>query len=56
VDARDRLGNIAQIKALIDGGFEGAFSYEPFSPEVHSLKDPKAALRASMDYIAKAVA
>ena len=36
VDADDRLGNIEQIRALLDAGYDGAFSYEPFSPEVHA--------------------
>jgi 2-keto-myo-inositol isomerase len=51
VDARDRLGNVEQIRALLDSGFSGAFSYEPFSPLVHALTDPQAAIRESFDFI-----
>ena len=55
VDVHDRLGNVAQIGALLDAGYEGAFSYEPFSPSVHALDDPETALRTSMDFISAAV-
>lgn len=55
VDADDRLGNVAQIRALLDAGYSGAFSFEPFAPSVHALSDPRAALAASMEYIASRV-
>ncbi len=55
VDARDRLGNIAQIRALTQAGYTGAFSYEPFSPLVHALADPEKALRESFDFITAGV-
>jgi 2-keto-myo-inositol isomerase len=48
----DRLGNVEQVATLQAAGWNGAVSYEAFSPEVHALKDPAAALRASMDYMA----
>jgi 2-keto-myo-inositol isomerase len=51
VDARDRLGNIEQIRALMKAGYAGAFSYEPFSRLVHALADPQAAIRESMNFI-----
>jgi 2-keto-myo-inositol isomerase len=51
VDAGDRLGNIAQIKALIAAGYQGPFSFEPFSEDVQAIADPAAALKASMDFI-----
>lgn len=47
----DRLGNLDQIAALQAAGWNGPVSYEAFSPEVHALTDPEAALRASMEYI-----
>ena len=56
VDSHDRLGNIDQIRALIDAGYAGAFSYEPFSQLVHAFSDPEKEMRASMDYIRAAVA
>jgi 2-keto-myo-inositol isomerase len=52
VDDRDRLENVAQIRALAARGFDGPFSFEPFAPEVHALADPEAALRASMEHVA----
>lgn len=55
VDEQDRLGNIAQIRKLLSLGYTGAFSYEPFSPDVHKLADPAPALRRSMDYITSAI-
>lgn len=51
VDAKDRLGNLAQIRRLLDAGFDGPFSFEPFAPEVHELPDGAAAIRSSMDHI-----
>lgn len=51
VDAADRLQNIAQIRALIAEGYDGAFSFEPFAAEVHDAPDPEAALKQSMDFI-----
>ena len=56
VDGRDRLGNVAQIAALRDGGYTGPISYEPFAPSVHAMPDPRAALLASMDDIRQGVA
>lgn len=52
VDAGDRLGNLDQIVALRAGGYTGPLSFEAFSPLVHALADPAAALRASMTFIA----
>jgi 2-keto-myo-inositol isomerase len=49
----DRLGNIAQIEALQAAGWNGPVSFEAFAPEVHALADPEAALRASMDLMAR---
>jgi 2-keto-myo-inositol isomerase len=51
VDARDRLGNVEQIRVLTQAGYTGAFSYEPFSPLVHALTDPETAIRESFDFI-----
>lgn len=51
VDERDRLDNLGQIAALLAGGYEGAFSCECFSPEVHALPDPAVALAQCFDFI-----
>lgn len=50
----DRVGNIARLRAMVDAGYQGFVSMEPFSPETQ--QDPKIAerLRASLDYVASA--
>jgi len=55
VDGKDRLDNVGQVRALIAGGYEGPFSFEPFAAEVHALADPATALKASMAFIVKQV-
>lgn len=47
----DRLDNAGQIRALLAQGYEGPFSFEPFSPEIQALSDPQTAIRQSMDFI-----
>lgn len=56
VDDRDRLGNVEQIAALLAGGYEGAFSYECFSPEVHALADPAERIARSFEFIRSGLA
>jgi 2-keto-myo-inositol isomerase len=56
VDGRDRLGNVAQLRALAAAGYEGAVSFECFAPEVHGAADPASALRRSMEFIRAEVA
>ncbi len=51
VDGEDRLDNAGQADFLIHSGYKGLFSFEPFAPSVHSLADPKTALRDSMNYL-----
>jgi 2-keto-myo-inositol isomerase len=51
VDARDRLGNVAQIKALQAAGYKGLFSFEPFANEVQELADPQTALAESIAWL-----
>lgn len=51
VDGHDRVENLPQIRALLDAGFEGPYSFEPFATEVHDLTDPARALRDSLGYI-----
>lgn len=55
VDRSDRLDNAGQMKALLAGGYQGPFSFEPFSPDVHTLEAPASALRQSMEYLAEQV-
>lgn len=56
VGAKDRLGNIEQLKQLLAQGYNGIFSFEPFSQDIWQLKDPISAVRTSMDYIRSALA
>ena len=55
VDAEDRLENIAQIKALEEAGYDGAYSFEPFAKEVHDLRNVADAVKRSMDYISASI-
>lgn len=50
----DRVGNVAQLKALIAAGYEGFVSMEPFSPATQQDPDLTARLRASLDYVTAA--
>jgi 2-keto-myo-inositol isomerase len=51
VTTDDRIGNVAQIRALVAGGYTGFLSFEPFSPAVQALADPAAAIRESMEVL-----
>lgn len=51
VDAGDRIGNLAQLKALRAGGYRGAVSFEPFAASVHDSPTIEADLRASVAYV-----
>ncbi len=55
VDSKDRLENIAQIRAMNAGGYQGPYSFEPFADEVHDLSDPEASVRESMDYVSSRI-
>jgi 2-keto-myo-inositol isomerase len=52
VNAADRLGNIAQIGALLAAGYDGPISYECFSPVTQAMADPYSELKRSIDFIA----
>lgn len=56
VDGADRLENIPQIRKLIELGYTGPFSFEPFSEEVHALSDPETALAETMGFVRETVA
>ncbi|MGJ7041184.1 2-keto-myo-inositol isomerase [Shinella sp. BE166] len=47
----DRLGNISEIKALLAAGYSGPLSFEPFSPAVHDVGDPQAAVAESVAFL-----
>lgn len=37
VDESDRVGNVESVRKLRRSGYDGAFSFEPFSPSVHDV-------------------
>ena len=51
VDAGDMIDNVGQIKKLSAGGYEGAFSFEPFATIVHQDANIACSLAASRDYL-----
>lgn len=51
VDTHDRLGNVAQLRALRAGGYAGPASLEVFAPEIHDIHDPATALAGSLAFI-----
>ncbi|MBL1378110.1 TIM barrel protein [Zobellella iuensis] len=55
VGPADRLDNIGQIRTLLQAGYQGYFSFEPFAREVCELDQPLPAVQASMDFIAEGV-
>jgi len=55
VDNNDRLDNVGQLKALIDGGYSGCVSMEAFAPQVHAATDLNKRLSDSFNYLISAV-
>jgi 2-keto-myo-inositol isomerase len=51
VGPKDRLGNVAQIRALRAAGYSGHLSFEPFAEELRTLRDPARAIAESMQFI-----
>jgi 2-keto-myo-inositol isomerase len=51
VDAHDMIDNKGQVKALMDAGYKGHVSFEPFSAEVHKSKKIARDVARSMDYL-----
>jgi len=51
VGPEDRLDNVGQIKKLVDAGYTGYFSFEPFSAPVWDLIDHVAATKESIKFI-----
>ncbi len=56
VGADDRLGNAPQLRRLLDAGYSGYVSFEPFAESVAAAPDIEAELAASMAYLRDAVA
>ncbi len=55
VGPRDRLGNVAQLRTLLDGGYAGYVSFEPFADAIITAPDIELRLRASMAYLSAAI-
>ena len=47
----DLLGNIRQLKELLDRGYTGIVSYEPFASEVSEAENIEELLKSSMSFI-----
>jgi 2-keto-myo-inositol isomerase len=47
----DRIGNVAQIRALNQAGYAGLYSFEPFAAEVHDNHKPRQMIEDSIDFI-----
>lgn len=56
VGPQDRLGNVAQLRALLDAGYRGVVSFEPFADAIIGAEDIAARLERSMAYLSAAVA
>ncbi|MGF1617126.1 MAG: TIM barrel protein [Acidimicrobiia bacterium] len=52
----DRLGNAAQLRTLLDAGYRGAVSFEPFDEAIIGADDIEQQLARSMAYLSAAVA
>ncbi|WP_046077733.1 TIM barrel protein [Halomonas sp. HG01] len=51
VGEADRLDNVGQLRRLLDEGYDGYVSFEPFAEAVHAAADPVAELRQSMAFV-----
>lgn len=51
VDASDRIDNIGQIRALLQGGYGGPLSFEPFAASVHQSGRIAWDLRSSIQFV-----
>ena len=48
-----RFDSPSVFGALLDAGYRGSFSFEPFAASVHSAPDIAAALKASMELVSR---
>ena len=53
VGSANKLNNLEQIKTLLDRGYDGDFSFEPFSKEVHQMdiEEIKSSINESIQFI-----
>lgn len=57
VGSADRLGNVAQLRTLLDAGYRGYASFEPFAEQIAAAPaaEIEGQLRASMAFLQQAV-
>jgi 2-keto-myo-inositol isomerase len=51
VDAHDMIDNRGQVRRLIEGGYKGYVSFEPFNADVHKSRQIARDVARSMDYL-----
>jgi 2-keto-myo-inositol isomerase len=51
VDENDMIDNRGQVRRLIEAGYKGYVSFEPFAPSVHKDKAIARSIARSMDYL-----
>lgn len=51
VDTQDMIDNHGQVRKLIEAGYKGYVSFEPFAADVHKSKQIARELTRSMDYL-----
>jgi 2-keto-myo-inositol isomerase len=56
VGPQDRLGSVAQLRALLDDGYRGVVSFEPFADAIIGADDIEQQLARSIAYLSAAVA
>lgn len=55
IDADDMIDNRGQVKRLMDAGYKGYISFEPFASSVHKDKAIARSIARSMDYLEGAI-
>lgn len=51
IDENDRVRNVEQIAALLDGGYDGPFSFECTAPDIHNSSEVETEIRRSFEFI-----
>ncbi len=55
VGADDRLGSAGQVAALVNAGYRGYVSFEPFAASIQALADPAPMLLESIDFVRREI-
>ncbi len=56
IDARDRIGNLDQLRALRRAGLTAPISFEPFAAEVHTSADIADDLKRTIEFLIQGLA